>query len=81
MPKPLSQLKPNTKAIITDVLESDIRVQLLEMGFVPEEGLMLEIVAPLGDPLSIMIAGYNLSIRKRDADYVLVEEATEDCPS
>jgi ferrous iron transport protein A len=74
MPKPLSQLKPNTKAIITDVKESDIRVQLLEMGFVPDEGLLLEIVAPLGDPISIMIAGYNISIRKTDADNVMVEE-------
>jgi ferrous iron transport protein A len=70
---PLSQLPRHTKARIVAIQDSEIQLQLMEMGFIPDEGILLEITAPLGDPLSIMIAGYNLSIRKQDADLISVE--------
>ncbi len=34
----------------------------------------IEKIAPLGDPISIMVAGYNLSLRKTEADHIWVEE-------
>jgi ferrous iron transport protein A len=70
----LSQLKPHTKAVIRSIKEDSIKLQLMEMGFINDEDILLEVTAPLGDPISIMIAGYNLSIRKSDADLILVEE-------
>ena len=42
------------------------------MGCVPGEPVMVQMIAPLGDPIAIQIAGYNLSIRKKDADNILV---------
>jgi ferrous iron transport protein A len=72
--KKLTQLTPHTKATIVAFEESEIAVKLMEMGFIPGEDVLLEITAPLGDPLSIMIAGYNLSIRKSEAENIWVEE-------
>jgi ferrous iron transport protein A len=73
----LSQLAPHTKATIAQFEESEIAVKLMEMGFIPGEDVLLEITAPLGDPLSIMIAGYNLSIRKSEAENIWVSVSFE----
>ncbi len=72
--KPLCNLAPFTKAVIKSFTNDEFAVKLMEMGFVPDEEILLEITAPLGDPISIMIAGYNLSIRKEDAQHILVQE-------
>jgi ferrous iron transport protein A len=72
--KKLTELAPYTKAVIQHFEESEIAVKLMEMGFIPDEEILLEITAPLGDPLSVMIAGYNLSLRKSDAENILVKE-------
>jgi ferrous iron transport protein A len=77
MAKPLSTLKPHTKAVIKHITEDSIKLQLMEMGFIEDEDILVEVTAPLGDPISIMIAGYNLSIRKADADLIWVEEAQQ----
>lgn len=42
------------------------------MGCIPGESVWIEMIAPMGDPLAIQIAGYYLSIRKQDADKIMV---------
>ena len=44
------------------------------MGFIPGETVTVEQIAPLGDPISIQVAGYNLSLRLNEAYRVIVEE-------
>ena len=44
----------------------------MEMGCLPGEELRLDHVAPLGDPIAITLSGYKLSLRKRDAKYIMV---------
>lgn len=44
------------------------------MGCVPGERIRVEQVAPLGDPISISVSGYNLSLRINEADNIFVEE-------
>lgn len=68
----LSQLPAGRRARIHSHDESDFQLTLLEMGCVPGEPVWIEMVAPLGDPLAIRIAGYYLSIRKRDAERIWV---------
>ena len=68
----LSKLPAGKKATIKSHAETDFRLLLLEMGCVPGEPVMVQMIAPLGDPIAIQIAGYNLSIRKKDADNILV---------
>ncbi len=68
----LSQLPTGMKAVIHSHDESDFELTLMEMGCIPGEPVWVEMVAPLGDPLAIQIAGYYLSIRKKDADKIWV---------
>jgi len=69
----LSQLKPGQEAIIREFNSNEIFLKLMEMGFVPGESILLEQVAPMGDPISVNIAGYHLSLRLNEADQILVE--------
>jgi len=69
----LSQLPAGAKAVIKEHEDSEFRLTLMEMGCVPGEPVWVEMVAPLGDPLAINIAGYYLSIRKKEAENIWVE--------
>ena len=68
----LSQLKPGQKAIIKDFDNQEIHLKLMEMGCLPGEKITIEQTAPLGDPVSISIAGYTLSLRLNEADHIIV---------
>jgi ferrous iron transport protein A len=68
----LSRLPAGTRAVIRSHEESDFELTLMEMGCVPGEPVWVEMIAPLGDPMAIRIAGYYLSIRKQDAEKILV---------
>lgn len=69
----LSQLRAGMQAVILSHDEdSEFRLTLLEMGCIPGEPVRVEMIAPLGDPMAIRIAGYYLSIRKKDADKIRV---------
>ena len=69
----LSRLKAGRKAVITRHEDTEFRLTLLEMGCIPGEAVEVEMIAPMGDPMAISIAGYYLSIRKKDADNIWVE--------
>lgn len=72
--KKLSTLSPGTKAIISKIEGAETHLKLMEMGCIPGEEVIVFRHAPMGDPISIQVAGYNLSIRKEEADVVWVEE-------
>jgi len=72
MNKRLSQLKPGQKAVIKHFDNQEIHLKLMEMGCLPGEEIMVEQTAPLGDPVSINIAGYVLSLRLNEADHIIV---------
>lgn len=44
------------------------------MGCVPGEIVKVEKIAPLGDPISISVSGYNLSLRLNEAATIFVED-------
>lgn len=69
----LSELKVGSTAIIQSFESNDIFLKLMEMGCVPGEKIKIEQVAPLGDPISISVAGYNLSLRLDEAQNIFVE--------
>jgi ferrous iron transport protein A len=73
MLKRLSQVPVGQKATIRSFEKDDIFLKLMEMGCVPGEAVTIDLVAPLGDPISISIAGYNLSLRLEEADMIWVE--------
>lgn len=51
-----------------------IKKRLLEMGFVRGTEIYVEKVAPLGDPMELVLKGYHLSLRREEAEDVDVEE-------
>ena len=55
--------------------EGDAFVRLREMGLLPGTRVTLVRTAPLGDPLEIRVRGYHLTLRKSEAEHVLVEPA------
>ncbi len=50
-----------------------MEIQLLEMGCLPGEHLMVQQTGITGDPISIEISGYYLSLRLQEADNILVD--------
>ncbi len=70
----LSQLKAGQKGLIKGFESSDLELKLMEMGCIPGEIVMVEQVAPLGDPISIRISGYSLSLRKNEANQIILED-------
>lgn len=72
--KRLSEIAPGIAVKIKHVESNEILLKLMEMGFIPGEIVSIVQVAPLGDPISVTVAGYNLSLRLNEAENVLVEE-------
>ncbi len=72
--KRLSQVKPGQTVRILSFEDNDLFLKLMEMGCVPGEKVKVEQVAPLGDPISIAVAGYNLSLRLNEAENIFVED-------
>ncbi|HEX2629059.1 MAG TPA: FeoA family protein [Chitinophagaceae bacterium] len=73
MEKKLSELEPGQQAIIRKFDTDELLLKLMEMGCLPGETITLEQVAPLGDPISINISGYSLSLRLNEAESILVD--------
>jgi ferrous iron transport protein A len=70
---PLSELPLGTRAVVVGVHAAGaIRRRLLEMGFVRGEPLRVEKLAPLGDPMELVIKGYHLSLRREESACILV---------
>ncbi|HEX2534684.1 MAG TPA: FeoA family protein [Chitinophagaceae bacterium] len=69
----LSELRPGQKGKIRGFQSSDLELKLMEMGCIPGEDVVVEQIAPLGDPISIRIAGYSLSLRKNEAAQIIVD--------
>lgn len=69
----LSDLEIGQQATIIDFNKNEISIKLMEMGLVPGEVVYIEKFAPLGDPISVAIAGYSLSLRLNEAENITVE--------
>ena len=72
--KRLSQVKQGRIVKIVAFENNELLLKLMEMGCLPGENIKIDQVAPLGDPISIAVAGYNLSLRLSEADSIFVEE-------
>ena len=53
--------------------EGAYKRRIMDMGITKGTQLYIRKVAPLGDPVEITVRGYELSVRKNDADCVIVE--------
>jgi ferrous iron transport protein A len=72
---PLSALKPGEKGTIHSLQEDELAVKFMEMGCLPGEPVQVEQCAVFGDPISIKVSGYLLSLRLNEADKILVTKS------
>lgn len=69
----LDELKLGVSAKIINIKGSGaLRHRLLELGLTPNINVSIVKLAPLGDPIEIMIRGYMLTIRKNEAKLIEV---------
>lgn len=71
--KTVAELKVGEKGIIKDFKDAAMSLKLLEMGCLPDTEVMLDFIAPLGCPVGISVAGYHLSLRKREAATIVLK--------
>jgi ferrous iron transport protein A len=70
----LSEISAGKVVIVKSIEKDEIFLKLMEMGCVPGEKIVVDHIAPLGDPISILVAGYHLSLRINEAENIWVDE-------
>ena len=74
----LKELEIGKSAVITTVGgQGALRQHFLDMGVIPGAEVTMVKYAPLGDPMELMIHGYELTLRLADADQIYIEPITE----
>ena len=72
--KTLKQTKCGETVTVTRLGgEGALKRRIMDMGITKATSIFVRKVAPLGDPVEITVRGYELSIRKGDAENILVE--------
>jgi ferrous iron transport protein A len=72
--QPLTSLQIGGSGTISEInLPPEHRGRLLEMGLVSGTALQLVRFAPLGDPVEIKVRGYHLTLRRHEAEQILVQ--------
>ena len=76
---PLSWMKPGEFGHVLALRpDAEVREHLLELGFTPGTEITVLRIAPLGDPLTVRIRGYQLSLRGREAEVVIMRRCPPD---
>ncbi len=76
--KSLNKLKPGSKARVAKLeVEGAVRRRFLDMGITPGVEIYMRKVAPFGDPLEINLRGYVLTLRKKEAELIIMEDTNE----
>ncbi|MDQ3193032.1 MAG: ferrous iron transport protein A [Bacteroidota bacterium] len=68
----LSDLKLGETAVIKEFSDDFLSLKFLEMGCLPGEQITLERIAPMGDPLIVNISGYLMTMRKSEAQTIII---------
>ncbi|MEF9863339.1 MAG: ferrous iron transport protein A [Christensenellaceae bacterium] len=71
----IDSLLPGEQGKITAIGgKGALRRRLLEMGLTPGTNILIQKMAPMGDPIEICVRGYQLTLRKDDAKNITVEK-------
>ena len=71
--QPLTSVAVGRTVTVTEInLPPAARPRLMEMGLLVGTKVELVRFAPLGDPVEIKVRGYNLTLRKSEAEQILV---------
>ena len=71
----LDQFRPGQSGVIVSVSgEGALRRRLLDMGLTPGTRVSVRKVAPFGDPLELVLRGYELTLRGEDARIIRMKK-------
>lgn len=71
----LRDLKPGESGTVVSIGEKGpMKRRIMDMGITPGTSVKVIKVAPLGDPIEVNIRGYELSLRKDEAQRIIVEK-------
>ena len=72
--KTLNQVKTGETCVVAKLHgEGPVKRRIMDMGITKGVEVYVRKVAPLGDPIEVTVRGYELSIRKADADMIEIE--------
>lgn len=78
MEKLLKDLKIGEEGIVRCVGgDGAVRRRLFDMGVTPGAPVKMRKLAPLGDPVEVTLRGYELTLRKNEAEWVFVDTVSE----
>lgn len=71
----LAELKIGQTAVVKsiNIKNKDVKRHLLDMGLTKGTRVIIKKIAPMGDPIDILLRGYELAIRKADLKQIEVE--------
>ena len=71
----LSNYKPGQRGKIVEICgDPDFRLRLMEMGFIRGTDIQVVKYAPLNDPMEFVVKGYHITLRKKQAAHILMDE-------
>ncbi|MDQ6630223.1 MAG: ferrous iron transport protein A [Verrucomicrobiota bacterium] len=72
--QPLTSMQLGSTATVAEIkIPAHERARLLEMGLLVGTPIQLVRFAPMGDPVEIKVRGYNLSLRRHEAEQIFVK--------
>lgn len=72
--KTLKEVKPGQSVTVVKLHgEGAVKRRIMDMGITKNTTVVVRKVAPLGDPVEVTVRGYELSLRKNDAQMIEVE--------
>lgn len=72
----LKEVKPGSTVKVVKISgEGAVKRRIMDMGLTKGVEVFVRKVAPLGDPVEVTVRGYELSVRKADAELIGVEVA------
>lgn len=71
--KSVADLRTGEKGTICCFSDKEMSLKLLEMGCLPGSEVKICHKAPFGDPICIMVSGYNLSLRLEEAGTIMLK--------
>jgi ferrous iron transport protein A len=69
----LDKLKPGEVGIVMSFNDEENALKFMEMGCTPGQKIKMDSIAPLGDPIAVIVSGYKLSMRKTEAALINVD--------
>ena len=74
----LARLLPGESGLVRAFQgNSDIEYRLRELGVIEGTRIYVKRLAPLGDPMELVVRGYSLSLRKKDAAHILIRKLSD----